>query len=633
MASTSARGRVATVASLVAPPQNIAVRFAVLAVSSIVFGACASPASVVGDAGGAPHDAATSTDAARMDASIADDSGLQRDDGVDWGVRDSALGADLGGSVSCGSLFAARLAADHDLPDCDTALLGSEATSACVGLTADACAEHFFENPRTGAANGAHDLFLVQLPRCSDGSDSCVDVERVRCADGTRGFFYVDKAIDAMGRDIESDRWLFFGDAGGPNCDSDATCSGLYAALGRGGMSSHDAARSYSGTGVLEAAPGANPFHGYNRVFVERCTSDSLAGRGAPITSVRGPRFTYAAPIFHHGARGYEAAFRALSRDGGLPHTENGEAKRLPDFRGATHVVLIGFSGSSRGLAHNGDGFADVIAGLTSGRARTTLAFDAAFSPSLENELHWDETGATLSGNDLYSRVGGIPTESAPHQMEPDEDGPGEERVSSAGFELGGATREGLLWWGAEPDTSCVSTHGAAWRWECAEREHVMANHLRSHTFIAHRLFDASETGSPMGVPVHGWMHSRAACTAMRSLANCYNWHDDDYRDRSRFQLETMMSRHADAGEEAPYGASFAAFATAKTAHEGLISGAQMVQSLGRCEGGAFDSVASVRLVDALRLFVEGALPNYWSAIEGLPHPDGGVWSSPGNCR
>lgn len=397
-------------------------------------------------------------------------------------------------------------------------------------------------------------------------------------------------------------------------------------------MTSYRASRSHNGNGVLAESP-ANPFHDFNRVFVQRCTADSLAGRGAPTTSLAGPSHSYEAPIFHHGALGYELLFRTLTTPGGLGHTEADGDKVLPDFANADRVVLVGFSGSSRGLAHNADAFAEVIDGLTGSGASVKLVFDAAFSPSLENELHWDETGAMVAGNGLYQRNRPFPDGMNPLQMEPDADGPGEDAFSSAGFEVGGATRDGLQWWGAQPDQSCIAEHGEDYLWECAEREHVIANHLTTDTFIAHRLYDASEVGSPTGVPVHGWMHSRAACQEEPTVDNCYNWNDDDYRDRSRFQIETMMARHSIDAEEAPYSGSYGAFATEGSGHEGLIDTTNSQAPLARCDGGMVVPGTTITLAEAVRGFVDDTLPTpYWRAVAGLPHPSGGVWSSPASC-
>ena len=87
-------------------------------------------------------------------------------------------------------------------------------------------------------------------------------------------------------------------------------------------------------------------------------------------------------------------------------------------------------------------------------------------------------------------------------------------------------------------DSSCEGMHGVAYAWECAEREHLMANHITTDAFFAHRLYDETETGGTTEVPVHGWMHSRAACQADRTAFNCYNWHDDDYRELVKARKE-----------------------------------------------------------------------------------------------
>ena len=598
------------------------------------------------DVGDAETDAEPDTPDDAQDVAIRDSGDADPDVSPDAGdvadARDAADTADAadvddgndaaGGDVVCETLLAARLAMDADLPNCHATPLRGTVPEGCDGLSANACAEALFVAPVTSSANREHSHYMVMLPQCADGTDSCAPEDRVRCADGSRAYVYVDKAIDDAGADIDTNDWIFVGDASGPNCDSARSCENLYTRVGVNGMSSYRVSRSHDGSGVLAANPNLNPFHRYNRVFVDRCTSDSLAGRGAPISSVSNERRTYTAPIFHHGALVYESAFSTLATAGGLAHNEAGESKRLPDFSMADHVALVGFSGSSRGLAHNGDAYAAVIARLSGGDAEVSLIFDAAFSPSIENELHWDRNGDISDGNSLYTHARDVPTSAAPIQMEVDEDGPGEERISTAGFETGGATREGLSWWGADPDASCVEAHGADYAWECAEREHVMANHLTTPSFIAHRLFDSSETGSPMGVPVHGWMHSRAACQAERSLENCYNWHDDDYRDRSLFQLTTMMREHASSGEESPYPGVYGAFATALARHEGLVATELMGQRLVRCDPGPVPG-SEIRLVDAVLAFVERELPNYWHALEGIPHPDGGIWASPDRCR
>ena len=113
-----------------------------------------------------------------------------------------------------------------------------------------------------------------------------------------------------------------------------------------------------------------------------------------------------------------------------------------------------------------------------------------------------------------------------------------------------------------------------------------------------------------------------------------HDWNDDDYRDRSRFQLETMMTRHATEGEEQPYAGTFAAFATEGVGHEALSNTANLAQALGRCDASAMVPGTSITLVDAVRAFVDDALPTpYWHAIQGLPHPAGGIWSSPPLCQ
>lgn len=562
-------------------------------------------------------------------------------------------GGSTGVATACDTLLAARLAADLDLPDCTHATLTGALPAGCAGRTANACAEALFDTPPAATAPPGADLWRLELPRCIDGTDTCPVSERVRCADGTRQAVYIDKAVDAKGQDVDSPRWLFVGDASGASCDSASGCAAAYATVGVAGLSSLSIAEGRAGNGVLNSAPGTNPFHDYNRVFVQRCTGDSLAGRGAPSLVISGNTGDYAAPIFHHGAHAFEATFRALVASGGRPHLEFGapctkdtqcpdtcsptvgrceDAKTLPDLSDAEQVVLLGFSGSSRGLAHNGDAFAEVLATLAGDEVDVKLVFDAAFSPSLENEMHWAASGAPIPGTDLYQRPISVPDAASPAQMELDEDGKGLRDYSSRDFELGGATREGLAWWGVQEDQSCLDHHGDPYAWHCAEREHVIANHLTTDTFIAHRLLDSTETGGPTAVPVHAWMHSREACTAAPSISSCYNWVDTSYRDRSRTQLETFVSLHATLGEEAPYLGVYAAFATEGSSHVALLDDIQLGQTLGRCDG-AMVNGSEVRLVDAVVRFTENTLPtNYWHAVQGLTHPAGGHWSTPSLC-
>ena len=559
------------------------------------------------------------------------------------------------GTGGCETLLSARLAADRSLDGCDVEALDETAPPGCEGLSPNACAEALFVDPQPQRADPGDraDMWLVILPECADGTDGCASADRVRCADGTRGLVYVDKATDASGADIDSDRWLFFGDAGGAVCDSDESCEGMYQVLGMHGTSSHQAGVGYDGTGVLDSAPGRNPLHDYNRVFVERCTADSLAGRSAPITRLTsGSGAPLEAPIFHHGALGYEAAFRHLARPEGASYLAYGapcaddgpcdgscdvevgrceEPAALPSLAAADKVVLVGFSGASRGLVHNGDAFAAVLGELAPA-ADVSLVLDAAFSPSLENELRWETSGAERSG-DMYAPAIDVPDLAHPIAMEEDEDGPGNELISSGGFEVGGATREGLAWWGTAEDASCLAAHGDPYPWQCAEREHVIANHLTTDAFLAHRLYDQTETGGPTAVPVHGWMHSRAACREEATEANCYNWHDDSYRARTHHQLLTFLSRHATAGEEQPYAGTFAAFATEGSHHEGLVDPDNLTHVLGQCVGGVIAPGSEVSLIGAIEAFIDGALPSdHWGAVEGAPHPNGGVWSAPGRC-
>lgn len=588
--------------------------------------------------------------------------------------------------TDCDNLLAVRLSlqqgtGEAPLNDCSgETFVQSPPLSAfdCSGRTANECAAMYQQNlPHTymsGGWNANQELWYLPLEdNVADGN---------LCLDGTRQFVYADKAVawqctnsgntcqqdgdcgggQCQAHDVESNRWVFYTQGGG-NCGSAQGCMDRYLA-GDGNMSTLNAGFSHDGAGILSDDP-RNPFHGANRVRLRKCTKDGFMGNTTRPMSSDDARpsglwnkVRYEYDLHFHGYRQWLATFDKL-RNGVANHSEFygqclsdtdcaagdscvasfGDApvrmcrdtKALPPLGAADKVLLIGWSGGSNALSHTGDALVEHLTGgvqPVAPNATVALAFDAPWKPGLASD-----TSFALGSRNMYL-IGDadIPTAAAPLLLPEDEDAaieyPTDAYFSNRSFVDGGASYETGVFRNDMDDASCIAFHGAD-TWHCRERNHLLAHHVTAPSFTRMAQRDKSGKDSPGS----HHLHSLDACRVEQTPFYCYDWVDEEYRQRT---FQQSADYHRDFGWLAEEGASAAnrgVFAPDDLAHNGIESetaflNTELVQC--RADGTAINSFT---LAKAMATWVQtGAAIGAIELMEGEAGGQGFVWVNAAVC-
>jgi hypothetical protein len=217
----------------------------------------------------------------------------------------------------------------------------------------------------------------------------------------------------------------------------------------------------------------ANPFAGYNQVFVHYCSSDSWAGTvadsvvfgldyrpvldddpgGIPIPRVYTISFL--------GRHIFDAVIQTLRRDG-VPAPAyrrlDGSVKRLPDLDDADFVILSGGSGGGAGVIHN----LDHLRGMLDERIRLVGLSDSIFRPGKDV--------MDLSQSALCVKQGACTVDAQNQYI----------------FNQGSYAH-----WGASQgsDRSCLLYHFADPH-QCADNRHLLTDHVTTPYFVRMDLYD-----------------------------------------------------------------------------------------------------------------------------------------------
>lgn len=326
------------------------------------------------------------------------------------------------------------------------------------------------------------DLSARTVPRCVDGSDGPCPGREVRCQDGTRPFYHIDKAVDASGKSIDTNRWVFFFQGGG-SCRSFEDCSAQYATPEGGEQTAlhpnpqfKSVGTFVKGEGILSAQP-ASPFSTFNRVKFYKCSNEKFAGNRTLVDSEAGT------VLYFHGRKIIEAVLNDLGRSRGS--VTLGTDGVLPSLANATNILVSGNSGGASGLIQNGDWIADLLAARSKAAVRFVL--DARIEPSVESEAHFEAggNGPPLFAGDwngksqLQNGLASLIIERSDAFVRP-----------------GGGDRFQFENWGDpksldEPfmDASCFSRH-AADPSPCFDEYHVLYHHMSVDRFMYQSLAD-----------------------------------------------------------------------------------------------------------------------------------------------
>ena len=470
--------------------------------------------------------------------------------------------------VDCDSLYALRVALDGGLSNCDTDTLPA-AVPDCGGLTANGCSELRYDQPRldqgnpTGwppANNPAGNPYVGKfLSKCVDGTDACAATGTgIRCMDGTRPLLYIHKAVDGTGTPMESHRWMFHTTGGG----SEFRPERIWEIYRRGNPNNNDGEMSTRSTfnppklyerfnGLYNGnRPLDNPFAGYNRVKLDKCTFDRNSGDRDGIFTLQDPDFNAATvftadvQIFWHGMDFWVAALNFLTRtegrdlDGnGVLDWQNAGDPDLPSIADAEVILFTPWSGGAHGFASQADRLSDVVTtagvdldgdgtidlpGLNAALAKVRVVPDGHLAPSHE-VITADLLGHRLAGGseDLYGdffRCGSVAHPlcgagaAATFNLPPDgnpftDDGYGPQAYTRSHPRSWAAdTYVGM---GVHLDESCVGYHESDPATDddiapCYDSVHLFANHVETPFLIRHSLRDIAHVNS-----MPGGAHSR----------------------------------------------------------------------------------------------------------------------------
>ena len=457
--------------------------------------------------------------------------------------------------------------------------------------------------------NPNHDYSFRFVPLCANGSGdheytlgslegtppSCPPTEYVRCADGTRPLYYADQSVEGPENaqvDIISNNWLFYVE-GGSSCSreinrGDEFPTPLNIDLDQGEMcwiqynqemaqaTTNGAPRSRDLGGIMNSDQVDNPFRGYNRVTIARCSHDLWLGDKAPYaTSTDSDNFgvpvagARSYTLFRQGRRIFEAVFADLA-DGAarFPANDGGMEVSLTPLSAADSIVLSGNSNGAFGLIHGGDRLASFLTGNVAPTANIRLVLDNRYKPSLENEAAFNNNALACNGVPgdctMYDRIlEGISNYQvigsySELQYQPNS-GPG---VND------GKERARLDSWGDSSgdilDQSCISTHaGNNDAWRCYDLGHVLAHHVASPFFIHAALNDVALRTHPTD-----WSDDPIG----------HEWTPSTYRQRMIRQLSDFLDERATRGDEGLDNAnwSLAVFAPYSSQHVAIVDDAEV---------------------------------------------------------
>jgi pectinacetylesterase len=383
------------------------------------------------------------------------------------------------------------------------------------------------------------------VPKCdADGTDTSCFKNFVKSLDGTRAFYHVDPVPGSR-------QWVVFFEGGGA-CGqmmglnaAEACFAGTQATVGFDGyatnradaheMTTRHASGTYTvpnlktGTGIL-STDAANPYAGYNRVWVDKSSFDRFMGDGTDNTQ---PYNGDDIELYFHGRRIVRSMLKDLARSNGVIAV-GGED--VPDLKDAASVLFVGESGGSGGLIHNAEWLSAEVAALAPD-------VPVNFAPA-SRMLPWLEAEAFFAGTgDLWSDVSSGSTSVAKN---PAGGGPAVVPVtySSAAYEPGGSVHDLLASWGdpastAWPflDASCLAEHGAA-DWRCFDEGHVALYHADENLFFYESLLDGVHAGP--GSP-NFWMETADFGAGFVSVFPGFVWNPAGNRNYTQARLERVL--------------------------------------------------------------------------------------------
>ena len=450
-----------------------------------------------------PTDSADSGELVELDADT--------DTGSSAASCESLYAAALGEALTCSCDAVFESGADCQRPSeslPDSLCVDSESPNGCARRLYDSAetAVGFSDAPDTPRA------FVARyLPRCQNGSDECAGQE-VRCTDGTRPAVYAQRAHNTDHEPVDSTVWVVsMGGEGGPcggevSVDNASNCWAQYLGLGGAAQTRSissktpggDPPQSRTNRGGLQQdwvldSGEPNPFHGTNRVLLERC--GTFAGDGEEsIHPTNDGTSTYPGPttVYHHGFRTAATLFHSLTTDSGRDFgdgsggTSDGDADDLddlPNLAGASLILVTGSSDAGRWLVHGADRIAQEL-GRVAPDAEVRIVIDSIIDPMLENEFRhrypYDEARDINENgeNDIFDHIADNPDELRAEHADTDHGvyGPGT-------YQDGGRQRNTTDAYQAGLDASCVETHSDD-PWPCYDIGHTLVNHVETPFMI-----------------------------------------------------------------------------------------------------------------------------------------------------
>lgn len=422
-------------------------------------------------------------------------------------------------------------------------------------------------NPTT--ANEVKDFTRVDLPWRNKES------ELLRCVDGTQPAIYVDEAEDS-----ESDRWLFTFQGGG-SCNDGASCLSAYmdpSEQGEMSTANDPAMKTFEG---IHRPDAPNEFSDYHRVRIQKCNYDRYNGNAThkgvialpeqtaaqrstenPFSTLTDVALTF--DLYHHGQKTVRHTLDHLRHGLQFPTwiaagmEANEHIGTLPPLENASVILFAGHSGAAHGLMNNIDHINDYLHGWARDdgsmfSADVRALFDAQLLPSIESEAAFNE----YLNADVYA-----------HQTQclspMCEGGPplhyhydGKEYFSSGGVG-GSAFFDGpYLEWNVQLDTSCLNANPTE-QWRCADRFHVLYNHIATPFFIREDFTDPNgqHNNNPSGPVNNGhrlfWAKPEIRfCKDPESLEPCLPvLSAADFRARVEEQAEQLLSSFSTKAEQ-----------------------------------------------------------------------------------
>ena len=343
------------------------------------------------------------------------------------------------------------------------------------------------------------------------GGASWVPADDYRCVDGTEPAIHVDPG--------NSDNWLFFF-GGGASCSrsvggAGAGCDEQYVddPAKRAKMTTHNLKSAQNHDGILRDTAN-NPMRDFNRVKFHKCSFDCFQGRGwLPGYLENNPSLS----VTQSGFRIVRRALELLDTPGGMSYddcsTNGGQCALISTMQQLCQVgvaqkfVFVGHSAGGHGLIQIIDGLSTLMGtfpGCNEQDDDVLAVIDAHFMPMTENECKYDAAGcdtcAVGQTESIYcSDYEGQSSVSFDADMF-SENAFGEHsyRVQYADWGLGNIH--------TSTDSSCYWHHALTdgQLWKCADRFHVLANHVSTPFFLRESLADraSSHFDSGNGHPV-----------------------------------------------------------------------------------------------------------------------------------